>query len=392
MLVTKEFITLFIINLLTVASYATFFLLPLFIAAHGGSEQQIGWQMGIFAFASAACRPWISELIDRWGRRHCYLTGALLMTLMPLCYIPFIGSQPFPHTAFAILRIVHGVGLALSFTTVFTWVADIVPKQRLNEGLGIFGISGLVGLAAGPALAEPILLNWGFQHFFIMAASLALFSLLLILSCPARSKPAPNAATAVGFFRLLFMPAHRRYATLAFLFGIGLAAPGSFIAPFLHQHQLPPLTCYYVAYAVAAIMVRLFAGRLFDRIGEARIIPWGLFITAAGVIAITLIEGLKTITLAGLIIGTGHGVLFPALNSLTVRHSRPEVRGKMTGIFTGALDSGIFLGSIVLGYIGEQWGWPPLFGCAGVLVLCGIPLAHAIHRQKCCPFEIAPAD
>jgi len=43
MLYTPAFAALFIANLFLVASFATFFLFPLFITGHGGSHQDIGW-------------------------------------------------------------------------------------------------------------------------------------------------------------------------------------------------------------------------------------------------------------------------------------------------------------------------------------------------------------
>ena len=71
------------------------------------------------------------------------------------------------------MRILHGIGMALCFTAAFTFVADIVPPARLNEGIGIFGISGLVGMAAGPALAEFSLNHYGFPAMFVTASLFA---------------------------------------------------------------------------------------------------------------------------------------------------------------------------------------------------------------------------
>ena len=60
MLYTPAFAALFLANLFLVASFASFFLFPLFITGHGGSHQDIGIIMGIFALASALSRPWVS--------------------------------------------------------------------------------------------------------------------------------------------------------------------------------------------------------------------------------------------------------------------------------------------------------------------------------------------
>jgi predicted MFS family arabinose efflux permease len=52
------------------------------------------------------------------------------------------------------------------------------------------------------------------------------------------------------------------------------------------------------------------------------------------------------------------------------------VRGKITGIFTGGIDGGIFTGSLILGLVGEWLGLSVLFVCAGLLVLGGLWLAR----------------
>jgi predicted MFS family arabinose efflux permease len=70
--------------------------------------------------------------------------------------------------------------------------------------------------------------------------------------------------------------------------------------------------------------------------------------------------------------GCGHGFLFPCLNALAIRNEPINIRGKINGVFTGGLDGGIFLGSIVLGYIGEWVGFRALFLAAGISILPGL--------------------
>jgi predicted MFS family arabinose efflux permease len=59
---------------------------------------------------------------------------------------------------------------------------------------------------------------------------------------------------------------------------------------------------------------------------------------------------------------------------MAVRDEVYEVRGKVTGIFTGGIDAGIFCGALILGSIGEIAGFTALFLCAGLIVLSGLGL------------------
>jgi MFS family permease len=362
-LYTPAFIALFLANLCMVSSFTTFFLFPLFITDRGGSEREIGVIMGIFALASAGCRPWIAEMIDRLGRKRCFTIGSVVMTLMPLLHLLLSGPLEHFYSPLLVMRVVHGVGLAICFTAVFTFVADIIPEGRLNEGIGMFGVSGLIGMAIGPALAEPIMERFGFSAFFLT---------LKVTDHPEQHlvKDAPS------FFALLKKRKFMLVGGLSMVFGVGLAATGNFVAPLAQERGLRHISLYYMTYSGAAVAVRFFAGRLADRVGEKQVLPWGLGLAVAGLLLLPLVTGNLLLIVAGLLFGTGHGLIFPTLNAMAIRHEPYAVRGKITGIFTGGIDSGIFTGSLVLGLVGEWLGLGWLFVCAGGLVLSGLWLAR----------------
>jgi MFS family permease len=369
MLYTPAFWALFAANLTTVASFATFFLFPLFITEHGGGEAEIGLVMGVFALASTLSRPWVAELIDRFGRKKSYCLGALFMAALPLAYLPFLNG--IAYAPLLLLRAAHGVALAICFTAVFTYVADLIPPERLNEGIGIFGISGLTGFAIGPLLAEGVLRRFGFPSFFLLSAALAGLAFFLVL--PLREKePAGKIRSRHSFFALLRQRKFLVVAGLSLLFGFGLAATGNFVAPLAEERGIPVISIFFLAYSAGAIGIRLIGGRLTDRIGESRMLPYALIVSAAGILTLTLVTGGFTLALAGLLAGGGHGLLFPVLNTLAVRGEPFEVRGKATGIFTGAIDAGNFLGSFILGMVGDLAGLSPLFAVAGGALLLGL--------------------
>ena len=371
-LYTPAFAALFLANLALVASFAAFFLFPLFILERGGSDRDIGIIMGIFALASALCRPWVAEMIDRIGRKRSFSIGCAIMTLLPLLHLLLHGPLENYYTALLFLRILHGIGLAICFTSVFTFIIDLIPVQRLNEGIGIFGTSGLIGLASGPLLTEPIMLRYGFSAFFLTTSALAAVAFLFHLPVPDQHRLLRNSATpSPSFFALLKTRKMLISAGIALLFGVGLAATGNFIAPFAQSRNLSYISIYFFAYASAAVLTRVFLGRLADRVGESQIIPWGLGIAAGGLILVPLVQTNALLLMVGFLFGIGHGLLFPALNALAIRNEPYATRGKVTGIFTGGIDSGAFIGAILLGIIGDLAGYTSLFVCAALLLSGG---------------------
>ena len=371
MLYSPTFLTMALANLFTMSSVSTFFLFPLFITGHGGTKADIGIMMAIFTIASILCRPWISEMIDRIGRKKCYTIACLILSLLPLVYLFFNGDISSFYIHMLLVRIIHGVGLALSFTSVITYIADIIPKDRLNEGLGMFGVTALVGLAVGPIIAELIIRQFGFAIFFIASSILAIIGLLLHLPLVESYVHNNPGSPSPSFFSILNNKRRIFIVMLAFLFGFGLSAVFGFLAPFAEEKQLTFISLFFITYSGGAISMRFFGGRLADRVGEGRIIPYAFTITGVGILMIIFLGSDLILILSGFISGSGHGLLYPCLNAIAARNEPQDIRGKIMGVFTGGIDTGVFLGSILLGYIGKWFGFQVLFLVAGLTLIMG---------------------
>ena len=180
---------------------------------------------------------------------------------------------------------------------------------------------------------------------------------------------------------LLFRRKILTVAMLAVLFGFGRAASTSFVSPFALKQHLTFISVYYLAYSAAAAMTRLFGGKLADRIGEARIIPYGLVLLGMGLFLMFFLGGPVVLVISGVLTGCGHGFLYPCLNALAIRGEPDNIRGKIIGIFTGGFDAGTFVGCIILGYIGEWAGFRILFLVAGLAPIAGLG-AYELRLEK----------
>lgn len=372
MLYSPSFWALALANLCHTASFAALFLLPLYVLEHGGSQRDVGLVMGAFALASALFRPWISEMIDRLGRKHSYTIGTLIMTVIPLVYLGFQEPLGLTYPLFLLLRVIHGVGMAICFTAVFTFVADLMPQNRLNEGIGIFGISGLIGVALGPFLAEAVLARLGFSGLFLTASALGIIALTTHL--PLKETYLHTTSDGPSFFKLLKQRKFIVVGMLSALFGIGIAGTSNFVSPLAEQRGLGLISAFYISYSAGAIATRIIGGRLADRYGENRILPYGIGFYVAGLLLLPFTYSSLVLILTGACTGVGHGLIFPSLNTLAVRNEPSEIRGKATGIFTGGIDTGAFAGSLVLGYIGHWFGLDSLFLFAGAIMAAGLLL------------------
>jgi MFS family permease len=384
MLYSPSFIIMAFANLCTVSSLGTFFLFPLFLKGHGGTEADIGIIMGAFALATVIFRPWVSSMIDRIGRKRSYTIGTIINTILPLCYLLFDGQLSGFYIPVILARLAHGVGMAFCFTAVFTYVGDIIPKDRLNEGLGIFGITGLIGLAIGPVIGETIIDHFGFTVFFLIASGLAGLGLVSHLFLP---ESYVNGADdpPVSFFSVLVRPKILVIGLVALCFGFGLSSTNTFLAPYAQEKCLAFISLFYISYSTAAALTRLFGGKLADKVGEERIIPYAFVLTGTGLFSLVFLQGNVIFILAGFLSGCGHGLLFPSLNTLAIRDEPSHLRGKITGVFTGGIDTGAFVGAITLGFVGDWSGFRALFLIASLAPLTGLGiygLFGSITRTK----------
>jgi len=326
--------------------------------------------MGATVLSSVICRPWISEMVDKFGRKRSYGIGCMITGLVALSYLMFRGELPRFYLFLFLVRLVHGIGLAVCFTAGFTYIADIVPIERLNEGLGMFGVTALVGMAIGPVIGEVVIRELGFQFFFLLAAAMSFVGFGLHFALR-DSYDTHVSGSEMSFFSVLTRKKMVLVAVLALFFGFGLAASSNFVSPYAAERHISFISLYYVAYSSAAAITRFFGGRLADRVGEERIIPYAFIITGTGFLVLMALGRESILLVSGLMSGCGHGLLFPSMNAFALRGEPKGIRGKIIGIFTGAIDAGVFSGSIILGYLGEWGGFEILFLAAGAALFTG---------------------
>lgn len=121
--------------------------IPLYIVHIGGNTKDVGLVMGVFTIAATMMRPIGGGLLDRYGRKKILLIGLAVTVIATVFY----------HAAAALMflifvRIVHGLSFSISSTATGTIAADILPRNRLGEGLGYFGLTNTLSMAVAPLI------------------------------------------------------------------------------------------------------------------------------------------------------------------------------------------------------------------------------------------------
>ena len=368
---TGSFLLLLACSLLLQVGMGVFYLFPLFVLDIGGNKADIGILMGAMSLAAVFARPWVSNFVDRIGRKRGLVTASFLLMSVSLLHLFFTGPIDQTYPFLLILRLIFGTGLALSFVSGLSMAADLAPESRLTEAIGFFGVTPLVGIALGPVVGEALIHLWGFNAVFYAGFCIFMVAFLSLMTMRDRfNRITTHDRTAGTFFKVLQISLVWRMTVICICFGVAFAAHASFVAPFAQMHALP-VSVYFVSYSLAAIFSRVAGGYLANRFSEIRVMPAALVLAGVGFFGLIGVSSISGLIVTGLLAGMGHGLLFPSLISVTLHPIPAYQRGKVNGALTGGFDAGVFAGALIMGQLGELFGFPIIFFMAGVFIVLG---------------------
>lgn len=365
-LFTRALALAFAANFLQGIAFNLFLNLPGFLTELGASKTEVGLIWGVTAAAAIVSRPGVGRIMDLRGRRIVFVAGGLLNVLVCGLYLTVASIGLWV----AAIRVLHGMAEAMLFSGLFTYAADHVPVSRRTEGIAIFGISGLLPISVGAALGEFLEGAYGYDALFVGGAVLAGVSLLL--SLPLRDLPGdPDAEPPRRFLAALGQTDLRPLWVATGVFATALAAPFTFMKPFVMETGIGSMATFFNAYALSGVGLRLLLSGLPDRVGPKRALFPAMAMLMVGFVVLVGAEDGTDLRLAGVACGLGHGLTFPILMGLVVGRARDAERGAAMATFTALFDVGMLLGGPLFGGLIDASGFPAAFGVGGGLLALG---------------------
>lgn len=143
---TRDFVLICLANLTIFMGFQMLLpTLPVYINFLGGDEAMAGLVIGIFTVSAVLIRPFAGMALDVYGRKIVYMLGLLVFLISTLAY-------NWAPTVLALLaiRFIHGFGWGAASTAGGTIAADLIPKKRLGEGMGYYGLASTLSMAVAP--------------------------------------------------------------------------------------------------------------------------------------------------------------------------------------------------------------------------------------------------
>lgn len=339
--------------------------LPVYVLSLGGGQADVGLVTGAMAGTALILRPLVGWLADSQRRHPLILASTLCYSLASVVY-GLAGSL----SIILMGRTIQGMGVAGYTTGANAYVADIAPPRRRAEAIGIFASVTSIGLILGPAAGFVIVGMFGFQQLFFLTAALSFIAFLILI--PTRERPRTSKAKArpwslrTGLVATDALP----MAWAALCLGIGFGASISFLSIFADLRGLGNPGLYFSVQALALLVSRGFCGRLADLYDRSAVIIPGTVTMALALAVLPLAYDFPAFLVSTALFGLGYGATQPATMALMVDRVRAEQRGLAMSTYFLGFDSGIALGSIVLGVVGQYWGFETmwLLSAAGTLL------------------------
>ena len=114
-----------------------------FSGSLGASAALMGTIGGLMNLCALFCRPFVGNLADRLSKYKVSFAGGLLQMIACLGYI-FAVSPAMIVAA----RIVNGVGFACCSVCMSTWMSNMLPKEKIGSGMGLYGTMNALAMAA----------------------------------------------------------------------------------------------------------------------------------------------------------------------------------------------------------------------------------------------------
>ena len=345
-------------------SFSTFFLLPKYLTeALSASELEIGVVGASGALAGVIAFPLVGTLNDRFGRARFVLLGNGLMTVSALLMLP-LDRAGLGMTG---LRMLQGLAFALSFNSTTTLATDRVDSRDFGRVLAVFGTALLVTNALAPAVAEVLAETVSWQLSFQVAAGFGAASVVsaLLIRESAHTRSLPGSVR--NPWSMLRRP-RTAVATLGVVAaGAGFGTALTYYQPYALALGMKHLSGFFVAYALAALVVRLLAITRLERAGRQTLSAASLLLYAVAVGSIAFLTPTLLIPI-GALMGLAHGVFYPVCNAFAIEAVEPRERGLVMSLYHGGFNGGVALAVLGGGVLVSGLGYSTLFLTTGGLV------------------------
>ena len=358
--------------------------MPDFATRLGASGTSLGLMIAAFSLTRGFFQPIVGTFSDRWGRKGFLIAGLFIYGLVGLV-LPEAKSV----ANLIIIRSFHGFGSAMIMPVAMAYVSELAPAGEEGRYMALLNIVIFSGFGGGPMLGGFFADLWGMASAFYAMAGLSFLAMALLLlrmpGMPAKKTPAP---VGLGIFRTMgrvFVSRRTNGILLARMVTMFIMVPTMAFLPLL-MHQKFQATGIMIGVIITVrtltnAVLQVPCGRMADRRDKVSLLIIGCLIISLIMVLVPLAADFMQLLLLFAVLGAGEALIWPVLGALAAEEGKHYGHGTMMGVFSLAMSSGIFFGSLGAGWVRDFWSLNWSFVTIGITVLFLSLAAAALIRS-----------
>lgn len=375
--------------------------LPLYVInGLGMSAAQSGLLGTAFTIGSVFCRFIAGYISDRFGRRFTLMLGAGIVAVSMF----MLGFQA---TLFMLLifKVIQGIGHALNSTTSNAVAAEVLPRDKVGQGIGYYSLHSMLTNALAPTISLALMgvgavaLSGG-QNYrlpMIVAGLMGIVALVIGFSLNYEKKlhelHPETAHRPEGIKLSNFLEKRALLPALMMFFTAFASGAGVYMIVFANDYQFSTIGLYYIINAVVSVGFRFALGSKLDQIRPriVAIVAIALNVLAYALMGFTLSEW--SFLCSAVLMGIYQSMLTPTFNAMAMKMVPENRSGAASSTYWLGFDGGMAIGMLFFGVI-IDWGSYPaaflfsaaymlIFGIAAFFILRkAVPLSKMVNPTE----------
>ncbi|MBC2728833.1 MFS transporter, partial [Desulfosporosinus sp.] len=169
---------------------------------------------------------------------------------------------------------------------------------------------------------------------------------------------------------------------LLFFITVTFGGIASFLPLYAAQKDIPGIQWYFLWFALALMLSRTFAGKLYDMKGHRAVFIPGTLLILTSMILLAWLPNSNILYTAAALYGLGFGSIQPALQAWSIEKAPMNRKGMANATFFSSFDLGVGIGAMAFGQIGHWFGYGSIYITSAISVLISMILYLFILRKN----------
>lgn len=354
--------------------YASVPILPIYCQQLGITGSRIGIVLTAMSVTTVLFRPFAGYILDNFNRYKVYLLFLALFCL------PFLGFIVFPFFgALVAIRLYMGIVYSVCGSATTTLAGDVLPADKVGQGVNRFALTISLGMAAGPFIGIQVQNHLSSKASFLVLFALTVIALICVSCCNIKYPKVERKKFSLS--DAFYKPALPFMFNMIFIM-IPFGAVIAYSSIFAQEKGLSDVIAFFYIFLVAGMLISKFSTQKMIDTGKHKIlVVISLIVLLLTMASYSFMTTAAHLLLAGFLLGLGYGILQPLFQSFVTGTAPAPKRGAANATYLLSYDIGIGIGSLIMGIFQESIGLSAGFALTAAGYIIG-GIFYALYTDK----------